>query len=134
MKGSVAYAGQEPWIFSASVRENILFGKPYQMDWYNTVVDACALDKVGTCRQALTMDTKVNVLPCSPTVIGKPSFPHLVSHMIIFLFKNIYTHEIYKIESYFKKHKKLDPQKFMPMHCVLVSFYLYTVPFTTSRT
>ena len=46
MKGSVAYAGQEPWIFSASVRENILFGKPYQMDWYNTVVDVCALNKV----------------------------------------------------------------------------------------
>ena len=46
MKGSVAYAGQEPWIFSASVRENILFGQSYQMDWYNTVVDVCALNKV----------------------------------------------------------------------------------------
>ena len=47
MKGSVAYAGQDPWIFSASLRDNILFGQPYQMEWYNTVIGACALSKVA---------------------------------------------------------------------------------------
>ncbi len=46
MIGTVAYAGQEPWIFSATLRDNILFGKPYHPDWYATVIDMCALEKV----------------------------------------------------------------------------------------
>jgi len=47
VKGRVLYASQEPWVFSGTLRENILFGQPYQLDWYNTVVEACTLDKVG---------------------------------------------------------------------------------------
>ena len=46
MKGRVSYASQEAWIFSATLRENILFGKPYDQEKYNTVLEACALDKV----------------------------------------------------------------------------------------
>ena len=46
MRGSVAYASQESWILSVTLRENILFGLPYHPDWYNTVVEACALEKV----------------------------------------------------------------------------------------
>ena len=46
INGIVAYAGQEPWIFSASLRDNILFGQPFYPEWYNTVIDVCALDKV----------------------------------------------------------------------------------------
>ena len=46
VKGKVSYAAQEAWIFSATLRENILFGKPYDPERYNTVVEACALDKV----------------------------------------------------------------------------------------
>ena len=49
MKGEIAYASQEPWIYSATLRENILFGLPYDFNWYNTVVEACALDKVSMC-------------------------------------------------------------------------------------
>ena len=44
--GRVSYASQEPWMFSASMRENILFGLPYRRDWYKSVIEACALDKV----------------------------------------------------------------------------------------
>ncbi len=44
--GTVAYAGQEPWIFSATVRNNILFGRPFIPEWYSTVIDVCALEKV----------------------------------------------------------------------------------------
>ena len=43
-------AGQEAWIQHATVRENILFGRPYDMDYYESVLDACALNddlKVG---------------------------------------------------------------------------------------
>ena len=34
---------QEPWLQKGSVRDNILFGKLYQSDWYQTVIEACAL-------------------------------------------------------------------------------------------
>ena len=48
VRGSVAYANQEAWVFSATLRENILFGLPYQPGWYSTVVEACALERVMT--------------------------------------------------------------------------------------
>lgn len=43
--GNISYTAQEPWLFSASIRDNVLFGQPYNSLWYNTVVQACALDK-----------------------------------------------------------------------------------------
>ena len=46
VNGTIAYACQEPWIFSATLRENILFGQGFHPEWYSTVVDVCALEKV----------------------------------------------------------------------------------------
>ena len=43
VRGSIAYAAQRPFILSASVRENILFGRPYDEERYSKVVHACAL-------------------------------------------------------------------------------------------
>ena len=43
VKQSLAYAAQVPWIQNATVRDNILFGQPYDEQWYNSVIDACAL-------------------------------------------------------------------------------------------
>ena len=37
-------AGQEAWIQHATVRDNILFGCPYDMDCYESVLEACALN------------------------------------------------------------------------------------------
>ena len=42
-QGSVAYAAQQAWIQNASLRDNILFGQPYDEDRYNMVLDACAM-------------------------------------------------------------------------------------------
>ncbi len=40
---SRAYCPQYAWIQNASVRENIIFGKPFDRKWYQKVVDVCAL-------------------------------------------------------------------------------------------
>lgn len=39
-----AYCAQTPWIFSGSIRENIVSGTEFDADWYATVCHACALD------------------------------------------------------------------------------------------
>lgn len=38
-----AFCPQYAWIQNTTVQKNILFGKEYDEDWYNKVVDACAL-------------------------------------------------------------------------------------------
>ncbi|KAI5627349.1 canalicular multispecific organic anion transporter 2 isoform X3 [Silurus asotus] len=43
IKGSVAYVPQQAWIQNATLRDNILFGKPYVEEKYRRVLDACAL-------------------------------------------------------------------------------------------
>ena len=45
--GTVAYCSQDAWVYSATLRDNVLFGNPYQKDWYDRVIHACALDKVS---------------------------------------------------------------------------------------
>ncbi|XP_061394482.1 multidrug resistance-associated protein 1 isoform X6 [Musca vetustissima] len=41
--GSIAYVPQQAWIQNSTLRDNILFGKPYDRKRYNRVIDACAL-------------------------------------------------------------------------------------------
>ncbi|XP_004626306.1 multidrug resistance-associated protein 4 isoform X1 [Octodon degus] len=43
--GKVAYVSQQPWVFSGTVRSNILFGKKYEKERYERVIKACALKK-----------------------------------------------------------------------------------------
>ncbi|KAK2866207.1 hypothetical protein Q7C36_002263 [Tachysurus vachellii] len=43
IRGSVAYVPQQAWIQNATLRDNILFGRPYIEDKYRRVMDACAL-------------------------------------------------------------------------------------------
>lgn len=44
VNGSIAYAPQQAWIQNATIRENILFGQPYNQDFYEKVVSACSLN------------------------------------------------------------------------------------------
>ena len=37
--GTIAYAPQNPWILSTTVRENILFSHVYEETFYNLVVE-----------------------------------------------------------------------------------------------
>uniref|UniRef100_A0A6V7QR02 ABC transporter C family member 8 n=1 Tax=Ananas comosus var. bracteatus TaxID=296719 RepID=A0A6V7QR02_ANACO len=43
--GSIAYVSQTSWIQSGTVRDNILFGKPFNKALYERAIKSCALDK-----------------------------------------------------------------------------------------
>ena len=45
--GRIAYVSQQPWMFPGTVRSNILFGKKYEEDRYEKVINACALKEVS---------------------------------------------------------------------------------------
>ncbi|XP_034938713.1 multidrug resistance-associated protein 4-like [Chelonus insularis] len=45
VRGEVSYASQEPWIFAGSVKNNIIFGQPYDDKKYQKVIKACSLIK-----------------------------------------------------------------------------------------
>ncbi|XP_076240264.1 ATP-binding cassette sub-family C member 4 [Calliopsis andreniformis] len=45
VNGNVSYASQEAWLFSGSVRNNILFGQHYDSKKYNEIIKVCALTK-----------------------------------------------------------------------------------------
>nr|CAD7198501.1 unnamed protein product [Timema douglasi] len=42
-KGNLAYVPQQAWIRNATLKENILFGKPFEKSLYHRVIEACAL-------------------------------------------------------------------------------------------
>ena len=43
-QGSVAYVPQQAWIQNLTLRENILFGKPYIQQKYRNILTKCCLD------------------------------------------------------------------------------------------
>lgn len=40
---TIAFAAQTSWLQHQSIRDNIIFGSPFDQERYNQVVDACAL-------------------------------------------------------------------------------------------
>ena len=43
--GKVAYVPQIPWVFSGTIRDNILFGLPYDQEKFRNVIQVCSLTK-----------------------------------------------------------------------------------------
>uniref|UniRef100_A0A8D9EWB0 ABC-type xenobiotic transporter n=2 Tax=Cacopsylla melanoneura TaxID=428564 RepID=A0A8D9EWB0_9HEMI len=49
MENGFSLVTQTPWLQHATVRDNILFGLPYNESFYNTVLEACALKSDFQC-------------------------------------------------------------------------------------
>ncbi len=45
LEGKYAYVEQEPFIFSDSLKQNILMGKEYKKDLYEKVIEVCQLKR-----------------------------------------------------------------------------------------
>lgn len=45
VKGEIAYCPQEPWLQNKTIKENILFGKKWDENFYNTTLEACDLTR-----------------------------------------------------------------------------------------
>eukprot|EP00854_Cymbomonas_tetramitiformis_P004092 gene4092-5068_t len=43
LPANVAYCAQDVWVMNATVRDNILFGRPFDEGWYRQVLEACSL-------------------------------------------------------------------------------------------
>ena len=43
IRGKIAWVGQQPWVFSGTIRENILFGEAFDPHRYRMVLNACVL-------------------------------------------------------------------------------------------
>jgi len=43
VNGSLSYSPQEAWVFGGSIRQNILFGKAFDKELYQKVIECCAL-------------------------------------------------------------------------------------------
>ncbi|KZT06271.1 P-loop containing nucleoside triphosphate hydrolase protein [Laetiporus sulphureus 93-53] len=44
-EGGVAYAAQESWVQNETIRDNILFGAPYEEERYHKVIEQCGLKR-----------------------------------------------------------------------------------------
>ncbi|KAH8648547.1 P-loop containing nucleoside triphosphate hydrolase protein [Xylariales sp. PMI_506] len=45
LHGSVAYAAQDPWVFSGTLRDNVIFANRFDATRYSQVISACGLDQ-----------------------------------------------------------------------------------------
>ncbi|XP_071820241.1 ATP-binding cassette sub-family C member 4-like isoform X2 [Apostichopus japonicus] len=43
--GSVSFAAQQPWVFSGTLRENVLFGKEFEKEKFDEIIKVCALKR-----------------------------------------------------------------------------------------
>ena len=43
VNGSVVYCAQQPWIMNSTLKENIVFGSPFDAERYARVLRVCAL-------------------------------------------------------------------------------------------
>ena len=62
ISGTMAYVPQTAWIFNATLKENILFGRDYNEKLYEQIVEACALKPDFGMRKKLNWDKQDDLL------------------------------------------------------------------------
>lgn len=45
VNGNISYAAQEPWLFEGTIRENIVFVEPFDLERYQKVLKVCCLEQ-----------------------------------------------------------------------------------------
>jgi ATP-binding cassette subfamily C (CFTR/MRP) protein 4 len=60
LSGRVAYVSQQPWVFSGTLKENILFGKTFDKQRYEQVIHVCALETVRSLKKPFGTQTGRN--------------------------------------------------------------------------
>lgn len=61
--GTIGYVPQTPWVQNLSLRDNILFGIPYDEAKYKAIIHACALEldlKILPNGEACGQDSRTN--------------------------------------------------------------------------
>ena len=75
MSGKVAFVPQESWVFSGTVRDNILFGEKYKNDRYEETVKACSLKTVSqlnhSCFEVSWSIMSNKLIPCRKSLRSK---------------------------------------------------------------
>ena len=51
VKGKIFYVAQQPWVFTASIKQNITFGNPYDKEKFDKIIQVCSLKKVSRLRR-----------------------------------------------------------------------------------
>ena len=60
LNGELAYVPQQAWIFSGTVKENVVFGETFDADRFGWVVEACALTGLVTNSILLYLHLAIN--------------------------------------------------------------------------
>jgi ABC-type multidrug transport system fused ATPase/permease subunit len=45
VNAKIYYITQQPWAFTASIRQNIIFGSEYEPEKFNKIIEVCSLKK-----------------------------------------------------------------------------------------
>ena len=64
--GSIGYTSQDPWIQNATLKDNILMGRPYNAERYQRVINACAMTQGNSANHsAYPLPSTVYGVKCS---------------------------------------------------------------------
>jgi ABC-type uncharacterized transport system fused permease/ATPase subunit len=94
ISGKIAYVPQTAWIMNTTLKENILFGKDFDNQFYDQVIEACALKQdLGKLKftRKIFQIIFIDMLPArDQTEIGEKvlyyliveDYPHLISNLL----------------------------------------------------